>query len=102
MSGELRITDAAAEQIATAHDDAALAVERTAGSLPPLGADGGPAASLLTQIIGKVVGDCADLATVNRGAAAIMRQVRADYLTSDDEVSTALLEIGTRLDGSGS
>lgn len=102
MSGELRITDAAARQIAKAHDNAALAVRHTAGSLPPVGVDGGPAAAILTQIIGKVVGDCGDLATANQGAAAIMRQVAADYLTSEDEVSAAFQQIGTGLDGDGS
>jgi hypothetical protein len=61
--------------------------------------DGGSAAALLTQIIGKVVGDCGDLATANQGAAAIMRQVGADYLDSEDEVSTAFRQIGAQLDG---
>lgn len=101
MSGAFEITNGAAQQIATAHDHAAEDITNTSGGLPAVGVDGGEAAAILTQIIGKVVGDCADLAAAHQGAAAIMRQVAADYHASEDEVAGAFDRIGARL-GDGS
>lgn len=70
---DIRITDQVADQIARSHEQAAASLEDAGRSLPPASTDGGEAAAILTRIIGKIVGDCADLATANRATANVMR-----------------------------
>ncbi len=95
---DIRIDPADARKIAQHHTEAGDGIEGTAKSLPPAGVDGGVASGLLGSIIGKVTGDCDDLAVANDAAAAVLNQVAENYLKTEEGVRAQFNKLVTELE----
>lgn len=92
----LRLDTGAASSIAAGHTTAADTIDGSA-TTAPAGVDAGIGTRQVLDILAACSGTAADLAAVNHGVAAVVRQVGSDLGASDDVVADGFARMGAEL-----
>lgn len=89
----LRLDAGAAEAIAGGHDGAASTIDGSAGSAPTA-LDGGAATAYLLDILRAVSTTAAEIAAVNLGVAALVRDAADEIGLTEDAVRDGFTGLG--------